>query len=121
MPTSPLTSTPTAVRRADGASRSFEPVPDGPNDRVIAASKRFGHDLRERYRSLTGMPVSTYDGSAGISLRDNLAGLNLTTVPKVLIECGNMRNATDAAVLVRSSFQRLAASAIAAAMTEYLR
>ncbi len=99
----------------------LEPVPDGPNDRILAASERFGHNLRERYRALTGMPVSTYDGSDGISLRDNLAGLNLTTVPKVLIECGNMRNQTDAALLARSSFQRLGARAIAAAMTEYLR
>jgi N-acetylmuramoyl-L-alanine amidase len=98
----------------------LEPLPDGPNDRVIAASQRFGHELRERYRAITGMPVSTYDGSDGISLRDNLAGLNLTTVPKVLIECGNMRNPTDASLLVRSSFQRLAATAIAAAIAEYL-
>ncbi len=98
----------------------LEPLPDGPNDRVIAPSDRFGHDLRERFRDITGMPLSTYDGSDGISLRDNLAGLNLTTVPKVLIECGNMRNSTDASLLVRSSFQRLAARAIAAAITEYL-
>ena len=55
------------------------------------------------------MPESTYDGVDGITHRDDLAGLNLTTVPKVLIECGNMRNATDAALLVRSSFQRKAA------------
>jgi N-acetylmuramoyl-L-alanine amidase len=98
----------------------LEPVADGPNDRVIAASKRFGRDLRERYRTLTGMPESTYDGTDAISLRDNLAGLNLTTVPKVLIECANMRNATDASLLVRSSFQRLAARAMAAAIVEYL-
>jgi N-acetylmuramoyl-L-alanine amidase len=76
--------------------------------------------VRERYRKLTGMPESTYDGSHGISLRDNLAGLNLTTVPKILIECGNMRNSTDAALLVQSSFQRLAARALAQAITEYL-
>jgi N-acetylmuramoyl-L-alanine amidase len=98
----------------------LEPVADGPNDRVIASSARFGRDLRERYRMLTGMPESTYDGTDAISLRDNLAGLNLTTVPKVLIECANMRNASDASLLVRSSFQRLAARAMAAAIVEYL-
>jgi N-acetylmuramoyl-L-alanine amidase len=64
--------------------------------------------------------VSDYDGTDGISYRDNLAGLNLTTVPKVLIECGNMRNSTDAALLVRPSFQRLAARALAQAITSYL-
>jgi N-acetylmuramoyl-L-alanine amidase len=98
----------------------LEPVADGPNDRVIGASEAFGQELVERYHDLTGMPVSSYDGTDGVSRRDNLAGLNLTTVPKVLIECGNMRNSTDAALLVRSSFQRLAAHAFAAAITSYL-
>jgi N-acetylmuramoyl-L-alanine amidase len=99
----------------------LEPVADGPNDRVIEASKAFGRVLLQRYRELTGMPVSDYDGSEGVSYRDNLAGLNLTTVPKVLIECGNMRNSTDAALLVRPSFQRLAARAFAQAITSYLQ
>ena len=77
--------------------------------------------LLQRYHQLTGMPLSNYDGTAGVSYRNNLAGLNLTTVPKVLIECGNMRNATDAALLVRSSFQQLAARAFAQAITAYLQ
>jgi N-acetylmuramoyl-L-alanine amidase len=96
------------------------PVADGPNDKVIAASKRFGHILLARYRALTRMPDSTYDGVDGFKPRDDLAGLNLTTVPKVLIECGNMTNATDAALLVRRSFQRLAARAFAQAITQFL-
>jgi N-acetylmuramoyl-L-alanine amidase len=58
------------------------------------------------------MPWSTYDGVDAIQPRDDLAGLNLTTVPKVLIECGNMRNTTDAAMLVTAAFQRRAALAI---------
>ena len=106
---------------ADGRGFAIlEPVADGPNDRVIGASKKFGHDLLERYRAVTKMPVSTYDGVGGITFRDDLAGLNLTTVPKVLIECGNMRNATDAALLIRSSFQKLAAKAFTEAITQYL-
>jgi N-acetylmuramoyl-L-alanine amidase len=98
----------------------LEPVADGANDRVIGASKTFGHLLLERYHDLTGMPVSDYDGTDGLSYRDNLAGLNLTTVPKVLIECGNMRNATDAVLLTRPSFQRLAARAFTGAITSFL-
>ncbi len=99
----------------------LEPVADGPNDRVIAASNAFGRELRQRYLAVTRMPESTYDGTDGITYRDDLAGLNLTRVPKVLIECGNMRNATDAALLVRPSFQRLAAKAFAEAITQFLR
>jgi N-acetylmuramoyl-L-alanine amidase len=98
----------------------LEPVADGPNDRVIAASRTFGADLLQEYHSVTGIPESTYDGTNGISYRTDLAGLNLTRVPKVLIECGNMRNATDAAQLVRASFQKLAAQAFARAITLFL-
>jgi N-acetylmuramoyl-L-alanine amidase len=112
---------------ADGGPASgrgfaiLEPVADGPNNRVIGASRAFGRVLLQRYLHLTGMPVSNYDGSGGISLRDDLAGLNLTTVPKVLIECGNMRNSTDAALLVSPSFQRRAAGAFTAAIAAYLQ
>ncbi len=99
----------------------LEPVADAINDKVIGSSAAFGAILRGRFLAVTGMPESTYDGVDGITHRDDLAGLNLTTVPKVLIECGNMRNATDAASLVRSSFQHRAAEAIAQAITQFLR
>ncbi len=49
-----------------------------------------------------------------------LAGLNLTTVPKVLIETGNMRNATDAALLTSASGQRRIAQALEAAINRFL-
>jgi N-acetylmuramoyl-L-alanine amidase len=96
------------------------PVADGPNDHVIASSKRFGRILLKRFTLLTGIPISNYDGSDGFAPRDNLAGLNLTTVPKVLIECVNMRNAVDASRLVKPSFQRLAAKSMAEAITGFL-
>jgi N-acetylmuramoyl-L-alanine amidase len=96
------------------------PIADGPNDRVIGASNRFAGLLRARFEAVTGMPKSTYDGVDGIQPRDDLAGLNLTTVPKVLIECGNMRNATDAALLVSAAFQRKAAQAMAEAIAQFL-
>lgn len=96
------------------------PVADGPNDHVIHSSLVFAKMLRAKYRSITAMPVANYYASDGLEPRDDLAGQNLTTVPKVLIECGNMRNATDASILTRASFQRRAARAIAAAVTEFL-
>jgi N-acetylmuramoyl-L-alanine amidase len=111
---------------ADGgppSGRGFavlEPVADGPNDHVIAASDRFGSDVRWAFLHYTSMPVSSYDGVDGITQRNDLAGLNLTRVPKVLIECGNMRNATDAALLVSASFQRRIARALTAAIIRFL-
>ena len=97
------------------------PVADGPNNRVIASSGRFARELRAHFRSATRMPLSSYDGVDGLQPRDDLAGLNLTRVPKVLIECGNMRNATDARMMVTAGFQRRAAAGMAAAITEFLR
>jgi N-acetylmuramoyl-L-alanine amidase len=98
----------------------LEPVADGPNNAVISSSADFATILRNTFGADTGMPVSTYDGVDGLQPRNNLAGLNLTTVPKVLIECGNMRNSTDAALLVTAAFQKSAAAAIAKAITTYL-
>jgi len=111
---------------ADGGPASgrgftvLEPVADGPNDTVITASQRLGDDVRQAMLAGTAMPVSDYTGVDGIMPRDDLAGLNLTTVPKVLIECGNMRNATDAGLLVTARFQRQVASALAAAVVAFL-
>ena len=98
----------------------LEPVADGPNDRVIRSSERFGRDVRAAILARTSMPVSDYYGSNGIQFRDDLAGLNLTTVPKVLIESGNMVNATDAALLTSPRFQRQLAAALLAAILTFL-
>jgi N-acetylmuramoyl-L-alanine amidase len=99
----------------------LEPVRDGPNDKVIRSSERFGRNVRRAFLSRTSMPESTYDGVHGITHRDDLAGLNLTRVPKVLIECGNMRNATDARLLTSARFQRRIARALRAAIIRFLR
>ena len=98
----------------------LEPVADGPNNAVTGPSQRFGADVRAAMLSDTSMPVSDYYGRGGVQFRDDLAGLNLTTVPKVLIECGNMRNAVDARLLTSGSFQRRLAAAFAAAITRFV-
>lgn len=111
---------------ADGGPASgrgfavLEPVSDGPNDKIITSSERFGRDVRRALLAGTSMPESTYDGVHGIEPRDNLAGLNLTRVPEVLIECGNMRNSADARLLTSARFQRRIASALEAAIIRFL-
>jgi N-acetylmuramoyl-L-alanine amidase len=96
------------------------PVRDRVNAHVVIPSLRLARVLRSAFRRVTGMPFSTYDGVEALQPRSDLAGLNLTTVPKVLIECGNMRNATDAALLAEPSFQRRAARALVAAAAAFL-
>jgi N-acetylmuramoyl-L-alanine amidase len=111
---------------ADGGPASgrgftvLEPVADGPNDKVIRASVRFGADVRAALLKHTTMPESDYYGQDGVIFRDNLAGLNLTTVPKVLVECGNMPNATDARLLTTPRFQRELARAFTVAIIAFL-
>ena len=112
---------------ADGApswGRGFtvlEPVADGPNDGVIASSARLAADVRAAMLTGTAMPVSNYDGKNGTKLRDDLAGLNLTTVPKILIEVGNMKNPADAKMLTSASFQQQVAEVLLRAILTFLR
>ena len=98
----------------------LEPVADGRNDAIVGPSVILGADLRSAFASGTGEPFSSYDGTDGIQPRDDLAGINLSTVPKVFIECANMRNATDAALVTSLRWQASAARAIAAGLTAFL-
>jgi N-acetylmuramoyl-L-alanine amidase len=98
----------------------LEPVADGPNDGIITASERLGNDVRSALLKYTSMPESNYDGVNGLVPRNDLAGLNLATEPKILVECGNMRNATDARLLTASWFQRRLARALEAAVVTFL-
>jgi N-acetylmuramoyl-L-alanine amidase len=98
----------------------LEPVADGRNDAIVGPSVILGADLRSAFLSGTGEPLSSYDGTDGIQPRDDLAGINLSTVPKVFIECANMRNATDAALVTSLRWQASAARAIATGLTAFL-
>lgn len=98
----------------------LEPVADGPNDAIIGASRTLGDDLRNSFLAGTGEPVSSYDGVDGIQARGDLGGTNLSTVPKVFIECANMRNAADAALVVSPAWQQQAAAAITVGLVAFL-
>ncbi len=98
----------------------LEPVKDKYNYKVIGASLRFARDVHLAFVRHTPIPVSDYYGSNGYIFRNNLAGLNLTTMPKVLIECGNMRNAADAKLLTTPSVQQEIAQALTDAIVRFL-
>jgi N-acetylmuramoyl-L-alanine amidase len=68
---------------------------------IVAPSLRFARIVRARLEAI-GLPRSTYlGGGTGLVSRDDLGGLNLSRVPKALVELGNMRNAADARLLER--------------------
>ena len=90
------------------------------NDAIVSPSERLAVDLRDVLRTTTNMPTSTYVGTEGLIARNDLGGLNLSTVPKVLVETGNMRNAEDVALLTSPSFRQDEAQAIAEALNRFL-
>jgi len=94
----------------------------GADTRAIAApSLRLATTLRAHFKAATGEPFADYlGGGKGLMVRDDLGGLNLSTVPKVFIECGNMRNATDAKSLTNPAWRQRAAQGIADGLTAFL-
>jgi N-acetylmuramoyl-L-alanine amidase len=67
-----------------------------------------------------GFTPSTYIGSGGLDGRDDLAGLNLSQRPAVLIECANMRNGAEAAVVSSAAGRARYAAAIAGGVLAWL-
>ena len=98
----------------------YPPSIRGLTDDIAAPSRRLALDVRAAFRAGTGMPYSTYIGARGLDVRSDLGGLNLSDVPKVFVETGNMRNGTDAALLESSAFREREAQALAAGLTAFL-
>jgi len=112
---------------ADGAPSTghgfhvMEPMKVGaPSDAIITQSNQLALLIRDNYRARTGIPASNYIGTNGINPRSDMGGLNLSTVPKVLLECGNMRNAGDAAMETNPTDRQKMAEGIAAGLAAYL-
>lgn len=66
------------------------------------------------------MPVANYEGSNGLDLRTDLAGLNLSTRPTTMCEMGNMRSATDAAIMTSEAGRAGLAAGISAGILGFL-
>ena len=92
----------------------------GHTDGVVAPSHRLALDIRNAYHRITHEPYANYVGNHGLDVRTDLGGLNLSTVPKVFIECANLRNAGDAAKLSSAAFRQRIAAALAAGFTAFL-
>jgi N-acetylmuramoyl-L-alanine amidase len=93
---------------------------DGLTDAIAEPSARLGQAVHDAYAATTGVPDSSYAGSHGIDVRDDLGGLNRSTVPKVFIECANMRNAGEAALLEDADFRQRIAAGIVDGLLGYL-
>ncbi len=89
---------------------------------ITGPSRHLGDSLARRFGEATGSAPANYlGGGEGLTVRDDLGGLNLSTVPKVFIECGNMRDSKDAALLTDAHWRQRAARGIADGITDFLR
>jgi N-acetylmuramoyl-L-alanine amidase len=98
----------------------YPPSIAGLTDDIARSSRCLALRVRDAYRRGTGLPYATYLGGRGLSVRSDLGGLNLSDVPKVFVETGNMRNAVDARLLERPAFRQRIARAILAGISQFL-
>ncbi|MFE7039713.1 N-acetylmuramoyl-L-alanine amidase [Streptomyces atratus] len=99
------------------------PVRGGAADtsEIVEPSRDLGTRIAGLFVRDTGSAPSNYvGGNTGLDIRKDLGGLNLSTVPKVFIECGNMRDPKDAALLTSASWRQKAAQGIADGISSYL-
>lgn len=89
---------------------------------VTRRSARLATITRESVSRVTGMPRSNYlGGGTAITPRADIAGLNLSRVPAVMLEAGNMRSAADLRLLRSRSFHTKKANALTQAAVRFLR
>ncbi|WP_180686356.1 N-acetylmuramoyl-L-alanine amidase [Streptomyces gossypiisoli] len=89
---------------------------------IVAPSRELGERIAGSFVRVTGSAPANYvGGGTGLVTRQDLGGLNLSTVPKVFIECGNMRDSKDAALLISGAWRQKAAQGISEGIVSFLR
>ncbi|OIV38260.1 N-acetylmuramoyl-L-alanine amidase [Mangrovactinospora gilvigrisea] len=88
---------------------------------ILAPSGVLGRDIRAAFAHTTGSSPANYIGDgSGLVTRTDLGGLDLSTVPKVFLECGNMRNATESRNFTSPVWRQKAAEGVASGLTAFL-
>ncbi|MGV9555238.1 N-acetylmuramoyl-L-alanine amidase [Streptomyces sp. NPDC003401] len=89
---------------------------------IVAPSRELGELIATGFAAATDTSPSNYVGDGtGLVTREDLGGLNLSTVPKVFVECGNMRDGKDAALLTSGAWRQEAARGISEGIVSFLR
>lgn len=92
----------------------------GQSAKMRRESWRLGKSIRTALKRQGPNGYANYWGRAGLVYRDDLGGLNLSKVPKVFVEAGNMGSSRDAAILESTKGRQAEADAIAAGILRYL-
>jgi N-acetylmuramoyl-L-alanine amidase len=88
---------------------------------IYRTSYRLAKDTRAALRR-QGLPVANYiAGGTGLDVRSDLGTLNLSDIPTVMVELGNMRNSTDARRMTSAKGRATYAAGLVAGVRAYLR
>ena len=68
----------------------------------------------------SGIPPSNYIGQNGLYGRSDLTGLNLAQYPSILVECGNMKNPADSALMESAEGRQKYADALVRGVAGFL-
>ncbi|MFJ9028642.1 N-acetylmuramoyl-L-alanine amidase [Streptomyces sp. NPDC102274] len=89
---------------------------------IVGPSRDLGEHIVGDFARETGSAPANYLGEGtGLDVRVDLGGLNLSTVPKVFIECGNMRDSSDAKLLTDAKWRQKAAQGLADGIRGFLK
>jgi N-acetylmuramoyl-L-alanine amidase len=107
---------------ADPAASGFHVAYSDPPLNPVQAgpARELANAVRDALRA-GGFPDSDYIGRDGLSARADLAGLNHATRPTVLVECANMRNPDEAALVSSPEGRDRYAAAITEGVLAFLR
>ncbi|MEU3272642.1 N-acetylmuramoyl-L-alanine amidase [Saccharomonospora sp. NPDC006951] len=105
---------------AEGARGFHIAYSDPPLNAAQEGPARELADAMREAMNASGFTPAGYIGEDGLDGRADLAGLNLSERPAILVECGNMRDAADAAVMTSPEGRQRYADAIVAGILGYL-
>jgi N-acetylmuramoyl-L-alanine amidase len=88
---------------------------------IFKASHRLALDTRAALRGVHLRVANYIAGGDGLDVRSDLGTLNLSNVPTVMVELGNMRNAGDARRMTSRSGRATYARGLAHAVRHFLR
>ncbi|MBY4574803.1 N-acetylmuramoyl-L-alanine amidase [Gordonia paraffinivorans] len=114
-------------RGADAGKKGFHmivpslPIPDPTVNRVQSEQGRKASEIMRDAFLAAGFPPANYAGvNNGIQTRSDIAAVNLTKVPAVFIEMGNLSNPSEAAALSGREGQVKYALAITDGILKYV-
>jgi N-acetylmuramoyl-L-alanine amidase len=89
-------------------------------DDIFESSSRLAHAVKAGLVSKDFAPANYIAGGDGLDVRSDLGTLNLSDVPTVMVELGNMRSPVDAARMTRPEGRERYARGLAAAVRDFL-